>query len=236
MKDNTLAIQQPSQEPSVALMLQTFIEKGITPESVGAFSQLCELKERMDTRNAEREFNAAFHALQADLPVIVATSIIPNRGKYERYEDVMEKVGPLLKKHGFGVSFSNDYADNKITETCHLRHVGGHKESNSFTVRVGGRADSDTQADCKAATTAKRNALLNALNITIRQDALQDGDDPRNLGACITQRQADELRDLCDDTKSDRARFLAFAGAEDFEGISDNRFEELVTMLRKKLK
>ena len=78
-----------------------------------------------------------------------------------------------MVRNGFSVDFTMDYKDGRIIETCHLRHTGGHSKSNSFGVRVG-KADTDTQADCKAATTAKRNALLNCLNIVIRQDALQD--------------------------------------------------------------
>ena len=47
-------------------------------------------------------------------------------------------------------------------ETCHLKHVGGHTQSNSFAVRSSGRPTRTRKLICKAATTAKRNALCNA--------------------------------------------------------------------------
>lgn len=193
-------------------MLKAVIDKGVTQDNVAALEKIVGLYERMEEKNAEKQFAASFVALQQDLPVIVAQTVIVNRGKYERFEDVMHVVQPLLTKHGFSISFSNENVDGRVTETCHLTHVGGHKRVNSFTVRVSGKADSETQADCKAGTTAKRNALLNALNIVIRQDCLQDEDDPRNEGEFITPEQAEELQRRVRETESNEIAFLKLAG------------------------
>ena len=35
------------------------------------------------------------------------------------------KIGPLLTKHGFTVSFSQDFKQNRILETCTLAHAAG---------------------------------------------------------------------------------------------------------------
>lgn len=238
MKESKELALQP-QEPSVGNMLQeslAVIRQGeVTPQSIEVLKGMMDLYERDAARKAEQAYAVAMHALQSEMPVIVATSIIPNRGKYERFEDVMNVVTPLLRRHGFAVSFANDYTENRVTETCKLSHIGGHSEKNSFTVRVGGKSDSETQADCKAATTAKRNALLNALNIVIRQDVLQSDDDPHNeSGERVTQRQADELRELCDESKADRAKFLKLAEVEQFEEIAAARFSELVGVLNRR--
>lgn len=185
--------------------------------------------------DAERQFNGAFVALQADLPVIVATSVIPNRGKYEKFEDIMAKVGPLLTKHGFTVSFSQDFKESRILETCTLSH-GGHSRSNSFAVRSG-RADNDTQADCKASTTAKRNALCNALNIVIRQDCMSNEDDAGIEGdpnEFITAQQAAELKDRAELTNSNIGALLQFAKAKTFATIPANRYADLDQLLRRK--
>ena len=139
LNDARLAVRDPS--PST--MMQAVIEKGITAENVTVLEKLIELHERMQVREAEKAFNADFVALQGELPIIVASTPIPNRGKYERFEDVMRVVGPLLVRHGFTVSFSMDVKDNRILETCTLKHTGGHSQSNSFAVRTG-KADSDT--------------------------------------------------------------------------------------------
>ncbi len=230
-----LQLQDERRDLTVPQMLQTVIQGGVTAENAAAFEKLIELHWKMQERDAEKEFNAAFVALQKDMPVIVASSVIPNRGKYERFEDVMKVVGPLLSKHGFSISFSNDFKENRIIETCKLSHVAGHSQSNSFTVRVSGKADSETQADCKAATTAKRNALLNCLNIVIRQDCLQDEEnDPRNEGSPITLEQADELERRVKETNSNEADFLKVAGAPMYRQILSGKYQMLDGLLRRK--
>lgn len=232
------ALEVSRPDPSVGQMLQSVIDKGVTAENVAAVGEIVKLYERVQARDAEREFTIAFNALQTDMPTITAKSVIPNRGKYEKFEDLMIVVGPLLTKHGFTVSFSMDFKENRILETCHLKHIGGHSQSNSFAVRSG-RADSDTQADCKAATTAKRNALCNALNIVIRQDVLNEEHDASMEGdpnAKVTKEQADELERRAQETNSNIPAFLAFTKSKKFADIPANRYDELDAMLARKEK
>ncbi len=214
-------------------MLNAVITKGVTSENVAAIEKLTELYWKIQERDAEKAFAAAFVALQSELPTIVAQTVIPNRGKYEKFEDIMKVVGPLLTKNGFSVSFSNGFNEGRIVETCCLSHTGGHSRSNSFAVRVG-KADTETQADCKAATTAKRNALLNALNIVIRQDFLSDEGDPRNEGYIITPEQADELERRVKLTNSNEVTFLRLAGAKTYREILSGKYPVLDQLLRQK--
>ena len=227
------AIVQAQDAPSVGQMLAAVIEKGITSENVGALKELVGLYKDMEKWNAEKEFARAFNALQKEMPQITATSVIPNRGKYERFEDLMKVVGPLLASHGFTVSFTMDYKENRILETCHLKHVGGHTQSNSFAVRSG-KADTDTQADCKAATTAKRNALCNALNIVIRQDILNGEHDANIEGGVITAEQAFELERRVGETNSNRERFFKLAGVQQYKDIPAAKYSILDELLAEK--
>ena len=221
-------------ETSPGQLIREVIKSGITAESVGVVERLVALAERQEQRQAEKAFNAAFVALQTDLPVIVAKTVIPNRGKYERFEDVCEVVNPLLQKHGFSISFSMDFKENRILETCHLRHSGGHSQSNSFAVRSG-KADTDTQADCKAATTAKRNALLNCLNIVIRQDALQDEDGDASLeGSVIKDDAVQYLKEQVKEVGFKESSFLALAGCETYEQITTGRYPVLINAIEMK--
>ena len=221
--------------PSPIEMMQAMIKGGVTASNVAAFEKLAELQWKFEARDAEKAFANAFVQLQRDLPTITAKSIIPNRGKYEKFEDVMAQIQPMLTKHGFTVAFSMDFKENRIIETCHLT-FGGVTRSNSFAVRAG-KADSDTQADCKAATTAKRNALLNALNIVIRQDILNSDDDAAIEGdpnAKITPEQADELEHRAQLTNSNIPKFLLLAGAAKFSEIPARNYDMLSRLLSDK--
>lgn len=216
---------------SVEQVFQAIIDKQVSLENVEVMKQLLAI-------SAEQKFAAAFVELQGDLPTIVATSSIPNRGKYEKFEDVMKQIQPALSKHGFTVSFSQDFRDNptRIIVSCNLTH-GGFTRSNSFAVRAGGKSDSETQADCKAATTAKRNALCQSLNIVIRQDCLNDEDDAGIEGdpnAFVKPEQADSIEHRAKMVNANIPALLEFAKAKSFATIPANKYDELDMMLRRK--
>lgn len=228
-QSRSVAVLEPEQGLSIEQAFQAVTSGTVKAEHIAVMKELLAM-------DAERKFNSAFVALQADMPVIVATSVIPNRGKYAKFEDIMATISSLLTRHGFTVSFSQDFKENRILEICTLSHAAGHSRSNSFAVRAGGRADSDTQADCKASTTAKRNALCNALNIVIRQDCLTAEEDAAIEGAFVTEDIAFELERRVKETNSDVASFLKFAGAKKFSEISASRYDDLDAMLTRKAK
>jgi ERF superfamily protein len=217
-------------ELSAGQMLQQVLKGGITPDTIGVVERMTALYERMQDKKAEQQFTQAFVALQQDLPVIVAKSVIPNRGKYERFEDIMFAISPVLAKHGFTVSFSMDSKDGRVSETCHLSHIAGVTRSNSFAVRVG-RADSETQADCKAATTAKRLALCNALNIVIRQDAAQDENDATLEGGVIAPDKAQYLREQVEEVGFKEETFFRLAGCDTYDEITEGKYTVLINAI-----
>lgn len=226
---------QLSAQPTPAEMMQVMIKTGVTAENVAAFTELVKLSEHMEDRKAKRDFTTAFAALQKDMPVIVAKTEIPNRGRYEKFEDLMEVVQPLLTKHGFTISFSNDFREGRIIETCHLKHLlSGHEETNSYAVRVGGRADSETQADLKASTTAKRKALQHALNIVIRQDILDEEHDASLEGDFVSPEQADELERRVALLNQPHDKFLKWLGAAKYSEIAASKYGMANDFLAKK--
>ncbi len=224
---------QPLARTGQELNLQSIADRILTGELTS--EKLAMIKDLV-SMDAERKFASAFSALQSEMPVIVASSVIPNRGKYERFEDVMRQIQPVLNKNGFSVSFTQDFEETRVIETCHLSHIGGHTRKSSFAVRVS-RADSETQSDVKAATTAKRKALQDALNIVIRQDCLNEENDATLEGdpnAFVTREQADELERRAKETNSNIPAFLKCAGATKFSDIPANRYDELDRMLTRK--
>lgn len=219
-----------------AEMMQSMVQKGITAENVAAFTELVKLSEHMEDRNAEREFAKAFNALQADMPKVQAKKAVPNRDgsaryKFASFEEIMEQVSPVAQKHGFSISFSMRFAEGRVIQTCILQHIGGHKQSNDFAVRIGSGppGSNEAQADGAASTYAKRFALCNALNIVIETD-----DDARTEGAPITPEQAFELERRVGETNSDKAKFLKLAGASKFSEIMSTKYDMLDQLLRTK--
>ena len=221
------AVALPQQTLSIEQVFAAVIDKQISHENVAVMKELLAM-------SAQQKFSAAFVALQSDLPTIVAESVIPNRGKYAKFEDVMHQIAPALKKHGFTVSFSQKQDAGRITETCYLTHDGGHTRESGYTVRVSGKADSETQADTKAGTTAKRKALQDALNLVIRQDCLNEEEDASLEGGNITEDQAFELERRVALLNQDHAKFLKWLQAPSYAEIPKSKFDMADQFLSKK--
>ena len=230
--ERAVARQETASALSIEQVFEAVIKSDISPEKVAVMKELLAM-------SAEQKFNTAFVKMQSELPVVVASSVIPNRGRYERYEDLLDKdgIGAILSRNDFSVSFSQDVKEGRIVQTCHLSHIGGHTRSNSFACRVGGSSDTATQADSKASTTAKLNAFCQALNVIIRQDCLTSDEDVSIEGdpnAKVTPAQADELERRAKELNSDIPAFLQYAKAKTFADIPANKYEELDVLLTRK--
>lgn len=232
----SLALRQD--EPSVGLMLQSFIEHGITAENVSAFEKLCDVRAKMKKEEQQEEFARAFAAMQAETGSVMATRNVTNkdgslRYKFAPYEEIMRTVQPMLKRHGFAVTFDTKINEGRITSICTLMHTSGHTRSNEFAVRIGQGppGSTDTQADGAAKTYAKRGALCDALNIVVEID-----DDARLRGKPIDDMAADFLRQRVKELNVDEAKFLRFAAAATFEEIALDRLEELHATLDRREK
>ncbi len=235
------------QEPSVAMMLQKVIDGGITADNVSALESLVGLYDRMQAKNAEREFNQAFAKLQSELSSVNATRQVPNkdgsvRYRFAPYEDIMETVKPALIANGFAISFTTRFMEGgRIVSICTLRHVGGFSQSNEFAVRIGGGPPgaTETQADGAAKTYAKRGALCDALNIVVEHD-----DDARMIGQPIGSALAQDLEARVKACGADEHAFMRFAGVNvsdaypvasaNYGQISDERWPVLDELLNRK--
>lgn len=227
--------------PNLAGMMQMVLEKGLTQENAAAFGELVKVFERMEDRRleraAEQAFNQAFVLMQAEIPTVQATKpVFDKQGgikyKIADFEDIDEQARPILQRHGFTVSFSEGetHQAGKITKVCWLRHVGGWKQSNPYTVRIGSGPPgaTESQADGSAHSYAKRGALCDALNIIIGH---QD-EDARGEGGLITPEQAASLRKRVLDTASDEKAFLKFADAATYAAIPAAKYAILDEKLR----
>jgi hypothetical protein len=222
-------------EPSVALMLQKVIDKGITKDNVTALESLVGLYDRMQAKNAEREFSAALVELQGETISVQATKSVDVRDgvpryKFAPYEEIMSVVQPMLTRHGFSVTFDTKIEGDRLNSICTLTHKSGHSRSNQFAVRYSKPpGSSDPQGDMSTKNYAKRGAFCDCLNISISHD-----DDARMIGKPIGDHRGEALEARVKACGADREAFLRFAGAIDFSQISDERWMALDELLIRK--
>lgn len=213
-------------------MLQALTDRGVTPDTVGAMERLTDLYIKMEDRNAAKAFTKAKSALQAELEPIIADKMVPNRGKYATYRQMMKFLQPYLTKHEFSVSCPQSADERTITATCRLSY-GEFTESTPFTVRIEPTAKGGmtlASADGGTFTTAQRRAVMAALNIVIEDER----DDARMLGAFISSEQAESLRTRVAATNADEKKFFARAQAESYETIRTGMYAGLDAALLRK--
>lgn len=229
--------------PTPLALMQQVITAGITPESVGVMERLVALDREMRRDAAAVEYAGAFARLQAAVKSFRPTKAVPDkhggvRYTYLPYDEIMREVQPLAEREHLSISFSTDFADGRIIQTCTITHISGHSKDYKAFVRAGAGpyGATESQADGAAMTYAKRYALCNALNIVVERDTDGVPADARNEGGPITFEQEQTLRELVKETKSDEAAFLKFAGAEIYAEIGSGRYQALFTALQKKLR
>jgi len=254
--ETSLATQEGAIAPAlpasldIGAMLTTAMRAGITPENATTLERMMAMYERMEERDAEKQFARAFAALQAEMPSIKAVKEVPDKNgnlkyRFAPYEDIMEQVRPLMLKHGFTVTFSATFNEGRVTQSCTLQHTGGHKQTNQFAARIGSGPPgcSEAQGDGAAATYAKRHALCYALNIVIERD--EDGADPKTraavIGAPIDPAQVQTLNEMVKDCQApggpglDLPKFLQYAGAKSIAEIGTGDYSKAFAALQKKL-
>ncbi len=104
---------------------------------VAKLQALFELWERAQKRQAEAAFNAAFSAMQGELPTIDehGRAKMPDgsvRYRYAQQEDIIEVVKPILQRHGFALRFEHRYTNGTIKIIGILSHRDGHSAQDEF--------------------------------------------------------------------------------------------------------
>lgn len=141
---------------------------------VTKLERLIEMQERIMRHQAKAEFDAAFSAMQGELPVINENgAILVNgdvRSKYAKYEDIQAAIRPILKEHGFSIRHRNEFlADGRLKIIGILSHRGGHSEQDEFECPAdnsGGK--SSIQAIGSTRSYGQRYTTIALLNIEAR--------------------------------------------------------------------
>jgi hypothetical protein len=226
---------------TVADMLKMVVERGISAADVSAFKELVQLHREEVKLNAEKEFAAAFVALQKQLPTIQGHRPVPARDgtvkyRYANFDDIDQVVRPICLEHGFTYAFRESAVDNgRVTVVMTLQHSCGAFREIPYSVRVGSGPPgaTESQADVSGHSYAQRGALESGLALRVvgaRDDAKMEG----NLDEKISTEQAEELERRVKMTNSNVPAFLSLAGAKKFAEIPANRYAELDGLLRRK--
>lgn len=230
----------PDSSLAIIDMMKAAMDK---PDAVIALEKLVPMFERLEARQAEKSFNAAMAAFQADCPPVHkrrqvdSVSRAGSRTKYSfaSKSDILTEIQPHLTVNGLSVTFSNEEGNQSgnYRAICIVRHIGGHSTSTPFEGPIDSGHMSDIQKRGSTQSYYERYAMCAALGIVVSD--IEDDDGRGKPTATITCDQADELDSLINNSGADRVKFLAWCVVPDVESIPANRFAQAKTMLLRKM-
>lgn len=239
----TVSIGEPVPEN---ITLLAIIERAASNPAVDVdkMQKLLDMKERMDAKLGESEFNAAMSAAQSELRRIVADASNPQtHSKYASYAALDRVVRPIYTANGFALSFDtgDSPADQTVRVLCYVSHRGGFSRTYHVDMPADGKgakgADvmTKTHATGSAMSYGMRYLLKMIFNLAIGEDD-DDGNGAGNDLPRITGDQALNLQALLEETGSDKAAFLKWAKAKSLSDITAQAYPDMVKVIEAKRK
>jgi hypothetical protein len=227
-------------EPDALLVM---IERAARDPAVDIdkMERLFQMQERRQAQIARMDYDAAFAAMQPELPEIDKRGKIIIREKgtekviqstpYALWEDTNRLIKPILAKHGFGLSFRIGQTDARLTTTAVLSHSSGHREETSFAAPIDSTGSkNNVQGWGSSFSYGKRYTGTAILNITTKGE----DDDGKAAGDKAPGVTTDDLRKLITETKSVEGWFLQNYSVETLDDLTAKQRTEAMAMLRNK--
>lgn len=214
----------PAMQP--ASLLETVLRLAADPNTdPERFRQCLEIGKELEARAKKAQFNIDFSACQNELPIIKKNGLIeykPGSGrgaKFAKWDDIHKACMPILRKHGFGCSFSSRLiGGNALEVIITVKHAAGAEEERSFTLPWLDTGGSKSPAQQAASTFSlgERHVFVKYWNI-LTEDQDDDGSG-KGVADFITEEQARKIEDMveaCEQRdKGFTRRFVKWARAE----------------------
>ncbi len=162
---------------SIETMLERAIQSGADVESL---TQLVDLYERIEERQAKKDYTNALKTFQSKCPIIEKTTEGYNY-QYADLASIVSQIRELLDECGLAYDFDTDLKDGYVVTTCTITHVGGYSKTSTFAIPSEHAKKSSmnfAQKHGSASTYGKRYALCDALGIMTGDE----DDDGRSAG------------------------------------------------------
>jgi hypothetical protein len=178
-ESKALALPEPIVSDQVALWERLARDPNVDVEKL---ERLIKMQKEILAENARAAFYAAFAAMQGEIPTISEKGeILVNgqvRSRYPRNEDIQEALRPILQRHGFALTFRNEFKDDVLTITGVLAHRGGHSERDEFLAKADTSGSKNAiQALGSTRSYGQRYTTMALLNIVSRDPRDQPDDD-----------------------------------------------------------
>jgi hypothetical protein len=234
-------IEAPAIVPaSESAAIFQIIERAARDPSVDLdkMERLMAMRERELNRSAEQAFNEAMKAAQSEMRSISADAENKQtHSRYATYAKLDNALRPIYTKHGFSVSFDEDDSPkpDHIRVLAYVAHEAGFTRTYRKDMPAdgkgakGGDVMTKTHATGAAASYGMRYLLKGIFNVAVGEEDT-DGNHADN-DALITKEQAQIIRDLIEETKTDTEKFCEWAKIEAVPDLPARHFDKAVQVL-----
>lgn len=248
MNTSQLPVQGPSEQIPVArsetAAVLNMIERAARDPAVDIdkLQQLMAMRERIEARTAESDFDTALTAAQAGMGRIrTDSSNTQTKSRYASYGALDAAMRPAYTSHGFALSFNTENPAPEIVRViCRVSHQNGHSRSYQIDMPAdgkgakGGDVMTKTHATGSAVSYGMRYLLKMIFNIAV-SDKDDDGNAAANTGGAITAEQAMEIKAKCDQVANGfDESFCNYFGIETIPELPAKDYQRALSALKKK--
>lgn len=241
VKSGGTALPIPVQSETSAII--SMIERAARDPSVDLdkLKQLMAMRREVEADAAEKTFNIAMRAAQADMGRVRADATnSQTRSRYATYAAMDRALRPIYVKYGFSLSF--DEADSPKPEhirvLCYVSHEAGHTRTYHKDMPAdgkgakGGDVMTKTHAAGSASSYGMRYLLKGIFNVAIGDDD-DDGNAAGNTGELLSPEQVEEMQGLIVERGANLQAFLKWAKVEKIEDIRATFYESCMSAIRR---
>ncbi len=232
-------------------MMQVVREIALDPKvDVEKMKAVIALQKDLMATTAKMRFDEAFAKMQGELPVVQKSGKITiteknnpknviQQTKYAQWDEINEAIRPILSKYGFALSFRTETIQGVGLKIVGKLSAFGHDETSEFTFPADTTGSkNNVQGYGSSNSYGKRYTACNLLNITTRDGAERDddgiaADDDFDDGIeKVSQKQADDIRELCEAVGMDVRKLFQKYRVRSIEKIHAKDFDEIINRIR----
>jgi len=199
---------------------------------VSKMERLFEMRERMLSREAHLQFNAALKRAKEQMPAVLKNKYNEQtKSHYANLESVSDAMDPIITANGFSLTFGTAPTplEGHYLVTCTLAHEGGHEKNYEAPIPIdsagikGTTNKTLTHAFGSTMSYGRRYLKMMIFDIKTTDDDGNAAGDPESV--FMSDGQLAELEKLITETGADKARFLKFLKEETLESAPARKFE-----------
>jgi hypothetical protein len=222
-KEETALVQTPTPMD----MIQMAIQQGTSPEQL---SQLMDLQERWEAKEAKKAFIMSLAKFRKDCPDIIKDTKGHNC-KYATLAGTLSAISGTMENCELSHTWETDNEGQDVKVTCILTHILGHSQQATLTAGIDTSGSKQPiQGVGSTVSYLQRYTLYSVLGITSKEM------DNNGDGAMIDEKQKQEIIDLIKETKSNTVEFLNYAGVQSVDEIPAHKFDRAIAILKNRKK